>query len=181
MIVGLVVYVRARPAPSAAGLSRNAASAHICQAIIGYFSSSGVRVEVDCISLPGNARYTVFIESEPMKRFRLSNQIELLLIEHVSSTCKLEIDRIYWRFVSRSSAVEGTASDPAANHDTASGKETGAGVPIHFENSAALSAAVEDSIEGSDRYATLPQVEATEMSWESYEEASTSEAKKRAP
>ena len=41
--------------------------------IIDYFRRSGVEVSVGSVSLQGNKRFTAFIESEPMKRFRLSS------------------------------------------------------------------------------------------------------------
>lgn len=76
-------------------------------AIIVYFRTTGVKLTVKCVNLPGNSNFTVFIESEPMKRFRLSHLVEATLRDHVRAVCGLELDRIYWRFIVKEEMVEG--------------------------------------------------------------------------
>jgi len=64
-------------------------------------------VSVKCINLENDKKFIVFIESEPMKRFRLSHLVEATLRDHVRTTCELELDRIYWRFIVKEKMVEG--------------------------------------------------------------------------
>jgi hypothetical protein len=79
----------------------------IRQTIILYFRATGVNVYAKCINLPDSKNFTVFIESEPMKRFRLSHLVEATLRDHVRTVCDLELDRIYWRFIVKEEMAEG--------------------------------------------------------------------------
>lgn len=120
-------------------------------AIREYFRHSGVDVAVASIKLGKEPRFTAFIESEPMKRFRLSHIIEMTLREHVAKTCNLELDRIFWRFPIKEIA-------PAA----AAGAETPA------------ARGADDYInEGLVPYRHLPKVDVHEVSWEKFEEFTT--------
>ncbi len=76
-------------------------------AIILYFRTTGVKLSVKCVNLPGASNFTIFIESEPMKRFRLSHLVEATLRDHVRAVCGLELDRIYWRFIVKEKMEEG--------------------------------------------------------------------------
>src|ERR1700740_3710350 len=69
----------------------------VSAALVDYFRKTGVGVSVGCVNLQGE-RFTAFVESEPMKQFRLSHIIEIALREHVKKTCGVELDKIYWRF-----------------------------------------------------------------------------------
>lgn len=147
----------------------------ISATIIDYFRRSGVDVNVGCITLDGSPRYTAFIESEPMKRFRLSHIVEATLIEYVMQTCKLELDKVYWRFPIREEALHqaGTSELPRTAAQ--------AGAATHPEATAEGRAEepVDDYInEGLIQYQHLPQVEATELSWEKFQEVAAMEAKK---
>ncbi|MDO8301115.1 hypothetical protein [Lacisediminimonas sp.] len=73
-------------------------AADIAAAIRDYFRKSGVLVSAAAARLEGSANYTAMVESEPMKRFRLSHIVEKSLVEHVRKTCDLELDKVYWRF-----------------------------------------------------------------------------------
>jgi hypothetical protein len=118
--------------------------------IVEYFRRSGVGVSVGCTSLGGSARFTAFVESEPMKRFRLSHIVEITLREHVRKTCNLELEKIYWRFPIKD-ASKGMAED-RAEADTDS----------------------DDYInEGLEHYRHVPQPEVTELPWEHFEEVAT--------
>ena len=123
--------------------------------LIDYFRKTGVEVSVGCVSLQENDRFTAFVESEPMKQFRLSHIIEIALRDHVQKTCALELDKIYWRFpikvAPREAPVPGVA--PSANK-----KIEGADDYIN---------------EGLVNYKDLPKFEATEIPWEKFEEATT--------
>ncbi|HEV2610511.1 MAG TPA: hypothetical protein VGU61_09610 [Noviherbaspirillum sp.] len=122
--------------------------------IVDYFSKTGVSVSVDSACLGGNGRYTAVIESEPMKRFRLSHIIEMTLRDHVRKSCGLELDKVYWRFP--------VVTEPAQAGGTAA--ETGA-VPA--------TDADEYISEGLEHYKDIPKVEATELPWEQFEKVTT--------
>jgi hypothetical protein len=130
--------------------------------IIEYFRKTGVEVAVDCTRLPGNQRFTALIESEPMKRFRLSHIIEMTLRDHIQKSCGLDLEKIYWRFpikeVTRdaSSAAPSTGTKPAVGSD-------------EYIN------------EGLVHYKDLPKMEVTEISWDKFEEVVTIDSEKKPP
>jgi len=123
----------------------------ISAALIDYFRRTGVEVSVGCVRTPGSKRYTAFIESEPMKRFRLSHIIEMTLREQVAKNCGLELDKVYWRF---------PIKQVPQNTVTAKDKDAkGAEGADDYIN------------EGLVNYRDLPKVEVTEIPWEKFEEA----------
>jgi hypothetical protein len=126
-----------------------------------YFRKSGVEVSVGCVALPGTKLFTAFIESEPMKRFRLSHIIEMTLREQVRKTCGLELNKVYWRFPIKEAARE--ASAPGA---TTSAGKPGPGADDYIN-------------EGLVHYKDLPKFEVTEIPWEKFEEAATIESEKK--
>ena len=87
--------------------------AQVAEAIREYFLHSGVEVKVSCTRLADSPRYTALIESEPMKRFRLSHIIESTLAEHVRRTCQLELEKIYWRFPVKAALLQGLVAAEA--------------------------------------------------------------------
>lgn len=138
--------------------------------LIQYFRKSGVEVSVGCVKLLGNKRVTALIESEPMKRFRLSHIIEMTLREHVYKTCGLELDKIYWRFPIK----EANREAPAAGSTDGAAESGG-------ENGDTKAPAETDEYinEGLVHHKHLPKFEVTETSWEQFEEASTKEPEKK--
>lgn len=139
--------------------------------IIDYFRRSGVTVSADCV-LTEDGRYTALVESEPMKRFRLSHIIEMTLREHVRKACGIELDKIYWRFPVKE-AVQAAAAPPAAAAESektapqaASGKQ---------ERPDELSD--EYINEGLEHYRHIPKPEVDELPWEAFEEVTTSQRK----
>lgn len=101
VIVGFVMFRKV----TTSRLQRNVD--RINSAIIEYFKQTGVTVKASTVRLNSKdkeARYTSFVESEPMKRFRLSHIIEMTLREHIARTCDLKLEKIYWRFPIRSDA-----------------------------------------------------------------------------
>jgi hypothetical protein len=118
-------------------------AASVAKAISEYFRKSGVPVTVDCTRMPRSRDFAVAIESEPMKRFRLSHIIESTLRDHVRKTCSLEVAKVYWRF-----PIKDTAQTPAAN-------------PDDYIN------------EGLEHYRHIPPPEVTELPWEQYEKMTT--------
>ncbi len=122
--------------------------------ILDHFRRSGVEVVVGSISLMNNKRFTALIESEPMKRFRLSHIIEMTLREHIAKTCGLALEKIYWRFPIKDAEPNGAASSD--NNDKVPPKNA------------------DDYInEGLVPYRDLPKVDVSESSWEKFEEFST--------
>lgn len=84
--------------PQARSLDTNAEAEAVASAIRDYFRKSGVSVNAAATRLAASTSYTAMVESEPMKRFRLSHIVEKSLAEHVRKTCDLELEKVYWRF-----------------------------------------------------------------------------------
>lgn len=129
--------------------------------IIDYFRRTGVEVSADCFR--SNKGFTAVVESEPMKRFRLSHIIEMTVREHVRKACGLELDKIYWRFPIKE-AVQAVAVPGAADSDnkvaTAEEKK-----PEEMSD---------DYInEGLEHYRHIPKPEVTELPWETFEQMAT--------
>lgn len=151
LIIGIVAYaVSART--RAARHVRNAAS--ICAAIIEYFRRSGVQVSAECTILEPGGRYTVMLESEPMKRFRLSHIIEMTVREHVRKTCGVEVDKMFWRFPIREAAQDADGRAPEKKAEETSDE---------YIN------------EGLEHYRHIPRPEVTEVPWESFEQVASTE------
>lgn len=152
-IIAILVYVlvikhRARRE------KRNIAA--ISKAVVEYFRKNGVEVSVGCIKLLDNKRFTAFIESEPMKRFRLSHLVEITLRDYVQKACGLELDKVYWRFPIKAATPEVSVSEGTlceANQLVKDDDEYISEGLLHHEN--------------------LLKYEVTETSWEKFEEAST--------
>lgn len=124
--------------------------AAISAALVDYFRRTGVEVSVGCAEVDDGKRFTAFIESEPMKRFRLSHIIEMTLRDHVAKACGLELAKVYWRFPIKQ--VSQTAA--ATQQETKSREDT------------------DDYInEGLVHYRDLPKFDVTEIPWEKFEEA----------
>lgn len=139
------------------GKKDEAMSQAICAAITDYFRKSGVTVDAGAVRLGGSKRFTAIIESEPMKRFRLSHIIEMTLREHVRRTCSLELDKVYWRFPIKEAPKVAGAADAEGEQEADTRPST-----------------ADDYInEGLEHYKYVPKVEATEMSWEQFQEIAT--------
>jgi hypothetical protein len=128
----------------------------ITATIVEYFRKTGVQVAAGCTRLPGSDCYTAVIESEPMKRFRLSHIIEMTVRDHVRKACGLELQKIYWRFPIKEGA-QGAAD--LAEGDKKEGDE--------YIN------------EGLEHYRHIPKVEATELPWEHFEQVASNESDKK--
>lgn len=128
-------------------------------AIIDYFRRSGVEVAVDCAQLQDG--FTAVVESEPMKRFRLSHIIEMTLREHVRKSCGLELSKVYWRFPVKQAVA--TAAASAADADQ---KKPDASSDDYIN-------------EGLENYRYIPKPEVEELPWEHFEQVATAgQAKK---
>ena len=158
LIIGIVAYVSKAKA-KASRAKRHAAL--IRMTIIDYFRRSGVEVSADATSFDGSDRYTAIVESEPMKRFRLSHIIEMTLREHVRKSCGLELEKIYWRFPIKEAtqavvvARDGEAPANAEDPDTK------------------LEESDEYINEGLENYRHIPKPEVTELPWETFEQMAT--------
>jgi hypothetical protein len=155
LIIGILVFVLSR---QLAERRRQRNIKAIRAVIVDYFRRSGVPVTVDCAALGSRGLYTAMVESEPMKRFRLSHIIEMTMREHVRKTCNLELDRIYWRFPVKEAAPNQAATGAAE----AVKKES----PDEYIN------------EGLENYRHIPKPEVTELPWETFEQMSGGGEKK---
>lgn len=137
--------------------------------ILDYFRRSGVEVTVDCARLESNGTYTAVVESEPMKRFRLSHIIEMTLREHVRRASGLELDKIYWRFpIKEAAQAVQSVVVPNAEGNTVSVENADGGEAKKPEE-------VSDEYinEGLENYRHIPKTEVTELPWETFEQVST--------
>jgi len=121
----------------------------VSSVLVDYFRKTGVEVSVGSVSLHDNKHFTAFVESEPMKQFRLSHIIEIALRDHVHKTCGLQLDKVFWRFPIKVASQAGAESGSSKRIEGA-----------------------DDYInEGLVHYKDLPKSEATEIPWEKFEEA----------
>jgi hypothetical protein len=134
--------------------------------IIDYFRRSGVEVAADCTGFRENGAFIAIIESEPMKRFRLSHIIEMTVRDHVYKACGLKLEKIYWRFPIKDAAQAGSGAASSAAGAANDAEADGAGDP-----SKELS---DDYInEGLEHYRHIPKPEVEELPWESFEQVTT--------
>lgn len=165
LIIGILAYASIA-ARKASRIGRDRAA--IRNTIIDYFRRSGVEVSADCTSFD-NGLYTAVVESEPMKRFRLSHIIEMTLREHVRKNCGLELDKIYWRFPIK----EATQAVTVPREGEATAPQNGAEKKPKEEVS-------DDYInEGLENYRHIPKPEVTELSWETFEQMATINREKK--
>ncbi|HZW22585.1 hypothetical protein [Noviherbaspirillum sp.] len=130
--------------------------------IIDYFRRSGVEVSADAVCFDDSGRYTAIVESEPMKRFRLSHIIEMTLREHVRKSCGLELEKIYWRF-----PIKEATQAVTIPRDGEAKAENGAEAQQQEEPA-------DDYInEGLENYRHIPKPEVTELPWETFEQMAT--------
>lgn len=133
----LIVYIRSR--------NRQRQAMAMRAAIVQYFRKSGVEVSVECV-LSGKYSYTAYIESEPMKQFRLSHIIETTLRDYLHNLHRLTLDKVYWRFPIRKDANMNVGEEANKKNDD------------YFT-------------EGLLNARNLPKAEVAETSWETFEEA----------
>jgi hypothetical protein len=148
-------------------------AAMIAKEIIVYFRKTGVEVSAVCANLQGDERFTALIESEPMKRFRLSHIIEFTLRDHIHKTCGLELECIYWRFPVKGATEHVFASKLDDKPETI--------IPAAAlaPDTKAIVSTDEYINEGLVPYKDVPKIEVTELSWENFEEAAVSETEKK--
>lgn len=133
--------------------------------ILDYFRRSGVEVSVAATDL-GNGRYTAMVESEPMKRFRLSHIIEMTLREHVRRSVSVDLDKIYWRFPVKQAQAQAAAAQTAAG---------AADVQAAQAVEAKPDTESDDYInEGLEHYRHIPKPEVEELPWEQFEKVAGS-------
>jgi hypothetical protein len=139
-------------------------AALISKEIILYFRKTGVEVSAVSTNLQGDERFTALIESEPMKRFRLSHIIEFKLRDHIHKTCGLELECIYWRFPVKGATEHVFPSRIDDNPETI----IPASAPV--PDTKAMVSTDEYINEGLVPYKDVPKIEVTELSWEKFEE-----------
>lgn len=166
LIIGILAYIsaakaKARRAQRHATLIRNT--------IIDYFRRSGVAVSADAACFDGSGRYTAIVESEPMKRFRLSHIIEMTLREHVRKSCGLELEKIYWRFpIKEASQTVAVPRDGEAKPNGAEEQKPDEHTDEYIN-------------EGLENYRHIPKPEVTELSWETFEQMASIHQNKDQP
>jgi len=172
VVIGGIAYGASARGKAAKRRRRTAA---VRATIIEYFRRSGVTVSADCV-LTEDGRYTALVESEPMKRFRLSHIIEMTLREHIRKASGIELDKIYWRFPVKE-AIQAAATPAAAAAESAkAAPETASGKQ---EQPDELSD--EYINEGLEHYRHIPKPEVDELPWEAFEEVATSQQRKEPP
>ena len=154
-VIGVVAYALAVKLKT----RRKARNIQAIRAVIlDYFRRSGVEVSVSCTDL-GQGKYTAMVESEPMKRFRLSHIIEMTLREHVRRSVSVDLDKIYWRFPVKQAQAQAMAAQAAAE---AQGAPASAGAKPDTESDDYIN-------EGLEHYRHIPKPEVEELPWEQFE------------
>lgn len=66
--------------------------------VAAYFAKTGVAVKSEAIALPALGHFILIVDTEPIKRFRYSHIVEMVLIEKVKEATRKTVDSVYWRF-----------------------------------------------------------------------------------
>ncbi|MGA7178444.1 MAG: hypothetical protein WBX11_02495 [Thiobacillaceae bacterium] len=66
--------------------------------VAAYFAKTSVAVKSEAIPLPTLNHFIIIVDTEPIKRFRYSHIVEMVLIEKVKEATSKTVDRGYWRF-----------------------------------------------------------------------------------
>jgi hypothetical protein len=157
-VIGVVAYALAVKMKA----KRKARNIQAIRAVIlDYFRRSGVEVSVSCTEL-GQGRYTAMVESEPMKRFRLSHIIEMTLREHVRRSVSVDLDKIYWRFPVKQAQAQAMAAQATTEVQ---------GAQAAAEDAKPDTESDDYINEGLEHYRHIPKPEVEELSWEQFEKA----------
>lgn len=165
LLVAIVIGVLAYAASAKAKARRAKRDITAIRAtIIDYFRRSGVEVSCDCTRFAGKDSFTAVVESEPMKRFRLSHIIEMTLREHVRKNCGLDLEKIYWRFPVKEALQQAAAPGQAEARERDERDPVTEGRKVEDTTS-------DDYInEGLENYRHIPKPEVTELPWETFEQ-----------
>lgn len=66
--------------------------------ILAFFGAAGMQGEVNCFTADDTRKFTVCIDSQPIRKFKFSNLVEMVLIRYLLRTTGIPVERIYWRF-----------------------------------------------------------------------------------
>ncbi|MEO8304279.1 MAG: hypothetical protein ABI724_09165 [Betaproteobacteria bacterium] len=121
----------------------------ITKAIVDYFRENGAEVGVECINRAGSRRFVALISSKPLKRFRHSSIVELVVAAHVRKVCGLELEKVYWCF-------------PIERHDQAQSESAASNAP-------AMAKGDDYFAEGPSSLAKVPSYRVNELSLDRYE------------
>lgn len=66
--------------------------------VAAYFTETNVAVRAEAIALPVEGHFILIADTEPIKRFRYSHIVEMVLIEKVKQATGQTVDSVYWRF-----------------------------------------------------------------------------------
>ena len=95
-VIGILIYVLMIKSRTRR-INRNLAL--LTKTIADHFHAMGCEIALRCVSLNHDQHFVAFIDSEPMKRFRVSHKLEAAVMEHVRKTTDLHLDAVYWRFI----------------------------------------------------------------------------------
>lgn len=73
------------------------AKERILAVVADTFSIMSVAVSSEAIVLP-SGHFVIIADTEPLKRFRHSHIVEIVLIEKIKKATGKTVDRVYWRF-----------------------------------------------------------------------------------
>jgi hypothetical protein len=121
--------------------------------ILAFFGAAGMQVEVSCYTADNTRKLTVCIDSQPVRKFKFSNLVEMVLIRYLSRTTSVPVERIYWRF---SMPTENTGEMPTPSES-----------PI--ESMATEGAELKDDFE--DEMSMADAYKVAETSWDQFERA----------
>lgn len=70
----------------------------IVEVVAAYFARIGVAAKAEAIKLPAAGHFIIIADTEPLKRFRHSHIVEMMLIGQVKNVTGHTVDRVFWRF-----------------------------------------------------------------------------------
>lgn len=128
--------------------TRDRATLLVRDQILAFFGAAGIQVEVTCFTADNTQKLTVCIDSQPVKKFKFSNLVEMVLIRYLSRTTGVAVERVYWRF-SMPAENEGELLSP-------------------IDTMAAESIGFKDDLEGEESEGAY---KVAETSWDNFERA----------
>lgn len=85
----------------------------IVEEVAAYFARTGVAAKAEAIELPAVGHFIIIADTEPLKRFRHSHIVEMMLIGQIKNATGHAVDKVFWRFPLP--AREGAAVDVPIN------------------------------------------------------------------
>lgn len=70
----------------------------IVEEVAAYFARIGVAAKAEAIKLPAAGHFIIIADTEPLKRFRHSHIVEMMLIGQIKNATGHTVDKVFWRF-----------------------------------------------------------------------------------